>query len=430
MRLFSLFLLTILSTTVLINAVKAAADADIRRSLRIQHRNNSNDKSNNIRRIQDESSNFEDRTPAPEPITEDEKEEETVDETNNDERNDDGEDTSALDSNTSVEAEGENESEGTNQGNGDGDDTSALDSNSSAEKEEDEQESDEIGAPVESPVSSPVESESSFDSPVESPVSSPDESESVDSPVDAPVSSPVESESVDSPVDAPVSSPVESESVDSPVDAPASSPVESESVDSPVDAPVSSPVDSSFDSPVDSPVSTSTETPTYNPTRYKEPSSPSLEYEPPTAGPMAPTQRPTRTYTSSDDDPLKNDVLDEADSMDSSSSEEWGWNDSTVEEIEQKIEEMEHDKAVIIALSVVFGVMFFFSIFVAYQMLENPEGCCARLVIMLCYAMLYIWVILNLCVCEYYKTIHFQYNVYLTLFPFFPTLIIVSVGSQ
>ena len=353
MRLFSLFLLTILSTTVLFNAVKAkaAADADIRRSLRIHHRNNNNDNNNNIRRIQDESSNFEDSTPAPTPIEEDEQEEETVDETNNDERNDDGEDTSALDSNTSVEAEGENESEGTNQGNDDGDDTSELDSNSSAEKgEEDEQES-EIGAPVESPVSSPVESESSFDSPVESPVSSP----------------------------------VESESVDSPVDTPVSSPVESESVDSPVDAPVSSPVDSSFDSPVDSPVSTSTETPTYNPTRYKEPSSPSLEYEPPTAGPMAPTQRPTRTYTSSDDDPLKNDVLDEADSMDSSSSEEWGWNDSTVEEIEQKIEEMEHDKAVIIALSVVFGVMFFFSIFVAYQMLENPEGCCARLVIMLCY---------------------------------------------
>jgi len=378
MRLFSLFLLTILSTTVLMNAVKAAADADIRRSLRIHHRNNNNDNNNNIRRIQDESSNFEDSTPAPTPIEEDEQEEETVDETNNDERNDDGEDTSALDSNTSVEAEGENESEGTNQGNDDGDDTSALDSNSSAEKGEDEQES-EIGSPIESPVSSPVESESSFDSPVESPVSSPDESESVDSPVDAPVSSPVESESVDSPVDAPVSSPVESESVDSPVDAPASSPVESESVDSPVDAPVSSPVDSSFDSPVDSPVSTSTETPTYNPTRYKEPSSPSLEYEPPTAGPMAPTQRPTRTYTSSDDDPLKNDVLDEADSMDSSSSEEWGWNESTVEEIEEKIEEMEHDKAVIIALSVVFGVMFFFSIFVAYQMLENPEGCCASI---------------------------------------------------
>ena len=351
MRLLSLFLLTILSTTVLINAVKAAADADIRRSLRIHHRNNNNDNNSNIRRIQDESSNFEDSTPAPTRIKEDDKEEETVDETNNDERNDDGEDTSALDSNTSVEAEGENESDGTNQGNGDGDDTSALDSNSSAEKEEDEQESEIGGSPVESPVSSPVESESSFDSPVESPVSSPDESESVDSPVDAP----------------------------------ASSPVESESVDSPVDAPVSSPVDSSFDSPVDSPVSTSTETPTYNPTRYKEPSSPSLEYEPPTAGPMAPTQRPTRTYTSSDDDPLKNDVLDEADSMDSSSSEEWGWNDSTVEEIEEKIEEMEHDKAVIIALSVVFGVMFFFSIFVAYQMLENPEGCCARLVIMLCY---------------------------------------------
>ena len=51
---------------------------------------------------------------------------------------------------------------------------------------------------------------------------------------------------------------------------------------------------------------------------------------------------------------------------------EWGWDNSTVEELE-------HDQTVIIALSVTFGVMFFFSVFVAYQMLENPHGCCASI---------------------------------------------------
>jgi hypothetical protein len=42
------------------------------------------------------------------------------------------------------------------------------------------------------------------------------------------------------------------------------------------------------------------------------------------------------------------------------------------------VDEMEHDQTVIIALSVVFGVMFLFSVIVAHQMLENPHGCCAR----------------------------------------------------
>jgi len=51
---------------------------------------------------------------------------------------------------------------------------------------------------------------------------------------------------------------------------------------------------------------------------------------------------------------------------------DWGWTEST-------IDEMEHDATVVIALSVVFGVMFSFSIFVAYQMLENPDGFCASI---------------------------------------------------
>jgi hypothetical protein len=363
MQLFSLFLLTILGTTALFNAVKAAADADIQRNLRLHYRNTNNN--NNDRRIQDESSNFHRRTQ--------EGKEGTVDE-NNDERNDDGEDTSELDSNTSVEeedeSESESESESKNQGNYDGDDTSALDSNSSVEKGEDEQES-EGDSPVETPVSSPVESES-FDSPDDAPNSSPVESESFDSPDDAPnssPSSPVESESFDSPDDAPnssPSSPVESKSFDSPDDAPV--PIDSPVVAKEENEDQESPSSSTKNDENDNPVSTSTEAPTYYPTKYKEPSIPTAEYR-------SPTQRPTLPYFSSDDDPLKNDELDEADNMDSSFSEEWGWNDSTIEEIE-------HDKTVLIALSVVFGVMFFFSIFVAYQMLENPEGCCARLVIM------------------------------------------------
>merc|ERR1712028_227921 len=74
------------------------------------------------------------------------------------------------------------------------------------------------------------------------------------------------------------------------------------------------------------------------------------------------------TYISVDDDPIKNDELEST----VDTPEGWSWSDST-------IEEMEHDKTVIIALSVVLGVMFFFSIFVAYQVLENPDGCCSSL---------------------------------------------------
>jgi len=79
-----------------------------------------------------------------------------------------------------------------------------------------------------------------------------------------------------------------------------------------------------------------------------------------------PTLRPATPYFSTGDDPLEG-----ADDHDGDTS-EWAWNDSTIEDIE-------HDKTVIIALSIVFGVMFFFSIFVAFQMLENPEGCCASI---------------------------------------------------
>ena len=89
-----------------------------------------------------------------------------------------------------------------------------------------------------------------------------------------------------------------------------------------------------------------------------------------------PSLRPAAQYVTTDDDPLKNDPFDNAKGDDF---DEWGFNQETVEEVEKEVEEMAHDTKVVIALSVVFGAMFFFAIFVAYQMLENPNGCCASI---------------------------------------------------
>lgn len=82
-----------------------------------------------------------------------------------------------------------------------------------------------------------------------------------------------------------------------------------------------------------------------------------------------PTLRPASVYVPSFDDPVK--AEDENMKYDPTTG-TWFTNESTIEEIE-------HDKTVIIALSTVFGIMFLFSVFVAYQMLENPEGCCASI---------------------------------------------------
>jgi len=96
-----------------------------------------------------------------------------------------------------------------------------------------------------------------------------------------------------------------------------------------------------------------------------------------------PTLRPATPYVSSDDDPLKEEDNDyEGDSGDFFTK-------------QSTIDEMEHDRNVIIALSVVFGVMFFFSIFVAYSMLENPDGCCASI----CRIMVACWCGLLRCIC-------------------------------
>jgi len=116
-----------------------------------------------------------------------------------------------------------------------------------------------------------------------------------------------------------------------------------------------------------------TEAPTSNETPYF---GPQPDAAPPTAY-RPPTLRPAVPYVSTDDDPLK-----EADANG------WVWNDST-------IEEMEHDKTVIIALSVVFGLMFFFSIFAAYQLLENPDGLCASM----CRITVACWCGIARCIC-------------------------------
>lgn len=97
---------------------------------------------------------------------------------------------------------------------------------------------------------------------------------------------------------------------------------------------------------------------------------------------LRPTLRPVKPYVGTDDDPLKGE--DEFDNDFESNLPEWAqpaeeWVEDWFSE-DSTIEEMEHNKTVVITLSVVFGVMFFFAVFVAYQMLENPDGCCARLV--------------------------------------------------
>jgi hypothetical protein len=96
---------------------------------------------------------------------------------------------------------------------------------------------------------------------------------------------------------------------------------------------------------------------------------PTAPFPTPTNPPPTPTP-----YRPKDDD--ENDPIfgpdGESSSSEFSTNDDWGWNNSSVQELE-------HDQTVITALSVTFGVMFLFSVFVAYQMLENPHGCCASI---------------------------------------------------
>ncbi|VEU37726.1 unnamed protein product [Pseudo-nitzschia multistriata] len=124
----------------------------------------------------------------------------------------------------------------------------------------------------------------------------------------------------------------------SPVPKPSKKPTGARSSRAPVASPVAAPTDKN-------------KPPTYS-DEYKQPS-------------LRPATAPSRLpYVSKGDDPLptaSDDLFGE-----------WFTNDST-------IEEMEHDKNVIIALSSTFAVMFFFAVFVAYQTLNNPNGICASI---------------------------------------------------
>jgi hypothetical protein len=99
--------------------------------------------------------------------------------------------------------------------------------------------------------------------------------------------------------------------------------------------------------------------------------SPTADYPFESPSYVPPTPKP---YVSNDDeDPILGPTIGEA-TGGSSSESGYAWDNSS-------IEDLEHDQTVVIALSVVFGVMFLFSVIVAHQMLENPHGCCARYVV-------------------------------------------------
>jgi len=77
-----------------------------------------------------------------------------------------------------------------------------------------------------------------------------------------------------------------------------------------------------------------------------------------------PSESPVK-YVSRDDDIL------EAEKEENNAS----WAKNNYETLEQ----MAHDRNVLIALSTVFGLMILFSVIVAHQMLNNPDGCCASI---------------------------------------------------
>jgi hypothetical protein len=90
-------------------------------------------------------------------------------------------------------------------------------------------------------------------------------------------------------------------------------------------------------------------------------------YEVPTYTP--PVDPPAMPYVAEDDDPLQ-PVTDFSGDDDG----DWQWKDSSVEDLE-------HDRTALIALSVVFGVGLLLAIITANQMLDNPDGLCARYVV-------------------------------------------------
>lgn len=149
--------------------------------------------------------------------------------------------------------------------------------------------------------------------------------------------------------------------------------------------PVGSPAPSTgFDSEVVTPAPSPEKTPTYESPTYESPTYESPTYEAPTyeapnsaaytyapyAAPTYPTppapvsEPPTEEYVPPDDDPIKNEDIVE----------EEKWEDSMT------LEQMENDRNVLIALSTVAAFGFLLMILTAHQMMENPDGCCARYV--------------------------------------------------
>jgi hypothetical protein len=96
------------------------------------------------------------------------------------------------------------------------------------------------------------------------------------------------------------------------------------------------------------------------------------------------TEKPV-PYVPLDDDPVKDE---------SASAQPWL-------QPGESPEQMAHDKNVVIAVSVIVGVAFVLTIITAQQMMENPDGCCARYVrsvrIIVC-DFIYIVVVVVVCV--------------------------------
>jgi hypothetical protein len=81
----------------------------------------------------------------------------------------------------------------------------------------------------------------------------------------------------------------------------------------------------------------------------------------------APTERPTGEYVPPDDDPVKQEEEEEKEGGEAE------WNEQ-----QESLEQLERDQRVLIALAVIGGLVLVLLICVAHQMLENPDGCCAR----------------------------------------------------
>jgi len=100
-----------------------------------------------------------------------------------------------------------------------------------------------------------------------------------------------------------------------------------------------------------------------------------------------PTEKPSVEYVATDDDPID---LPDSELPESEDEEgDYEWNDSNLEDIE-------HDRTVLIALASLTGVGLICMVITAQQMLENPDGICASLC--------RIWVA---CVCAIWRCICF-----------------------